>query len=130
MAFSSAPHDAFEKVNGVEEWLDKGDDCHESNVRERADMFGYDLWIDYGSSTELIEHRTFNEDPAWQRYAKDTNIPVYFPYRDQIWAGEISPAAKNDFNMTVWRDLDCAYKIYLNECKEDFVMPEQIAEQT
>jgi len=123
MAFSSAPYAAFEQVNGVEEWLDKGDDCQEANVRERAAMFGYDLWVDYGSPVEQIEHRSFAQGPDWHRYAKDTNMNEYFPYRDRIWRKEISPVAKNDFNMTLWRELDCPFNMYPRKCKNYVTSP-------
>eukprot|EP00741_Cyanophora_paradoxa_P006512 tig00001021_g6303.t1 len=119
LAHASAPWSAFEELNGYDEYLDSGDDCHEVNVRERAEILGYDLWIDGGSVVENVEHRTFTvkeKDPQWQRFAEDTNINLHWDRMGKIREKKEDIRSDNGWDLRTWRKLDCAKAIYGLKC--------------
>lgn len=65
-------------LNGLDEKLDYGDDFHEKNLSWRARMMGCQVFIDTRNIVLQLEHRNLTGDTnyTWNRFAKDTNIPV------------------------------------------------------
>ena len=65
-------------LNGIDEKLDYGDDYHEKNLSNRARTIGSKIFIDTKNIVQQIEHRNLlsKENYTWNRFAKDTNIPV------------------------------------------------------
>jgi len=116
MSFATAPWSAYEALNGVDESLDDGDDCHEVNVRYRAEMIGYDLWIDGQSVVEHIPHRAFSNEPKWHRFAKDANWERFMKKLNQIRSKQIPVYSLNHFNLTMWREMKCQYRVYGRDC--------------
>ena len=113
MSFCTAPWSAFEAIDGLEEFLDIGDDCHESNARLRAEKFGYDVWIDGNAVVQNIWHKSFEDSTLWNRYSADTNIPRFFyDEMGQINAGLRSAKTLDaQVDWRVWRELDCPLQV-------------------
>lgn len=113
MSFSTSPRSAWEAVNGVEEWLDEGDDCHEANVRLRAELLGYDLWIDAGVMVENVWHQygAFEESRLWRRYAKNSNMQAHAASLEKIRLGSRPLASENTFDMAAWFAHRCAERL-------------------
>ncbi|KAF6005208.1 hypothetical protein F1559_002518 [Cyanidiococcus yangmingshanensis] len=113
MSFCTCPWSAIEELNGLEEWLDIGDDCHESNLRLRAHRLGYDLWIDGNTIIQNIWHKFYEDSKTWNRYASDTNIPRFFSEEmPAIQAGKrpvVTQDAQVDWKL--WRKLDCPIQV-------------------
>jgi glycosyltransferase involved in cell wall biosynthesis len=113
MSFCTCPWSAIEELNGLEEFLDIGDDCHESNLRFRAHRLGYDLWIDGNTIIQNVWHKFYEDSKTWNRYASDTNIPRFFTEEmSAIKAGKrpvVSQDAQVDWK--VWRSLDCPIQV-------------------
>ena len=109
LSFAALPWRLLEDVHGAEEFLDRGDDCHEINLRLRGEQLGYDTYIDGQTLAQKIWHHDFGQDYTWTRFANDSNVDFYF------W-GEIDrlrkrkrPARAVDAQVDWrrWRQLDC-----------------------
>eukprot|EP00741_Cyanophora_paradoxa_P003844 tig00000718_g3738.t1 len=112
MSFASAPWSAYEALNGLDEFLDVGDDCHEIDVRLRAELIGYDLWIDGQSIVENIQHRIFSSGPMWQRYAKDNNWERFQKRLAAIRDKQQPIESANPWSLRKWRQYDCPRRLY------------------
>ena len=114
MSFATSPRSAWTALNGVEEWLDVGDDCHEMNMRLRAEILGYDLWIDAGVMVENVWHQygAFEESALWRRYAADSNMKTHATSMDKIRLG-LRPLESydNSFDMRAWFAHGCLEKL-------------------
>jgi glycosyltransferase involved in cell wall biosynthesis len=113
MSFCTCPWSAIEELNGLEEWLDIGDDCHESNLRLRAHRLGYDLWIDGNTVIQNIWHKFYEDSKTWNRYASDTNIPRFFSEEMPAIQGGKRPVLTLDAQVDwkLWRQLDCPIQV-------------------
>ena len=113
MSFATSPRSAWEALNGVEEWLDIGDDCHEANMWMRAEMIGYDVWIDAGVVVENVWHQygAFEESHLWRRYAKDSNLGAFRASMDKIKQGWRPLASDNSFDMAAWFEHRCVERL-------------------
>ena len=68
------PRNILIGLNGIDEKLD----YHEKNLSYRARTIGSKIFIDTKNIVQQIEHRNLlsKENYTWNRFAKDTNIPV------------------------------------------------------
>jgi glycosyltransferase involved in cell wall biosynthesis len=96
----SFPRKLAVELNGVDEILDKaGDDAHEHNITDRAQMLGYDIWIDGATVIEQIEHRQWRDDSTWHRSPQDTNISLWQSLLMDIRRGKYPLRAPNGFDL-------------------------------
>eukprot|EP00300_Choanocystis_sp_HF-7_P029093 c3543_g1_i2.p1 GENE.c3543_g1_i2~~c3543_g1_i2.p1 ORF type:complete len:226 (+),score=54.21 c3543_g1_i2:128-805(+) len=112
LSFASCPASVFERLNGVEEVLDYGDDSHESNIRLRSEFLKYDLWIDGSVVVENIQHKGVfgRDDPLWNRFPQDSiQNHVIIEEPGEIARGERGVVSVgHDFDYALWRRNDCA----------------------
>lgn len=73
-ACCSVPWNALTQLNGVDEILDTGDDCHEVNMKQRSQMFGMDVWNEGSCPVQIIDHHRWERSDLWTRFTRDTNI--------------------------------------------------------
>jgi hypothetical protein len=55
-------------LNGVDEVLDLGDDCHEVNLLARAKLMGVAAWNLGNVAVELVEHHKWQRNHLWTRF--------------------------------------------------------------
>ncbi len=55
-------------LNGVDEVLDLGDDCHEVNLLSRAKLMGIGAWNLGNVAVELVEHHKWERSHLWTRF--------------------------------------------------------------
>lgn len=55
-------------LNGVDEVLDLGDDCHEVNLLARAKLMGIAAWNLGNVAVELVEHHKWQRNHLWTRF--------------------------------------------------------------
>jgi hypothetical protein len=55
-ACCSLPYSVMVELNGVDESLDTGDDCHEVNLRDRGKMLDFRTWSEGSCPVQLIDH--------------------------------------------------------------------------
>ncbi|KAK4535827.1 hypothetical protein CDCA_CDCA06G1852 [Cyanidium caldarium] len=116
---AALPFKAFELLNGLEEYLDVGDDCHEANLRMRMELLGWTTWANGHTMTQGIYHKNWGNAPTpmgdgdpiydrenpqwhvsnWQRFAWEEMADIKF--------GRRPLQSKNGFDLRRWRQLDC-----------------------
>jgi len=111
LACGSIPKPVLENLNGVDEQLDLGDDCHEINIRDRALLGGTRIGVDMDSYVQAIDHRRFSTESAWTRSPKNTNIPRWNVLYQAIMAGyyPVRPPF-NNFCLRCNRKIPCLHE--------------------
>jgi glycosyltransferase involved in cell wall biosynthesis len=90
-ACCSLPYSVMRELNGVDETLDTGDDCHEVNLRDRAKMIEHQTWNEGACPVQLIDHHRWDRSEVWTRFTRDTNIFRWDFMRQQMEFGDPLP---------------------------------------
>lgn len=98
-ACCSLPYSVMVDLNGVDETLDTGDDCHEVNLRDRAKMLDYRTWSEGACPVQLIDHHRWDRSEVWTRFTRDTNIFRWDFMKQQMEFGEYPLRAPNNFEL-------------------------------
>jgi hypothetical protein len=61
-------------LNGVDEVLDLGDDCHEVNLLSRAKLMGIGAWNLGNVAVELVEHHKWQRNHLWTRFLSSSRF--------------------------------------------------------
>ncbi len=61
-------------LNGVDEVLDLGDDCHEVNLLARAKLMGIGAWNLGNVAVELVEHHKWQRSHLWTRFLSSSRL--------------------------------------------------------
>jgi len=100
-ACCSLPYSVMVELNGVDESLDTGDDCHEVNLRDRAKMLDFRTWSEGSCPVQLIDHHRWDRSEVWTRFTRDTNIFRWDFMKQQMEFGEYPLRAPNNFDLTL-----------------------------
>ena len=64
-------------LNGVDEVLDLGDDCHEVNLLSRAKLMGIGAWNLGNVAVELVEHHKWQRSHLWTRFLSSSRFGAF-----------------------------------------------------
>jgi hypothetical protein len=64
-------------LNGVDEVLDLGDDCHEVNLLSRAKLMGVGAWNLGNVAVELVEHHKWQRSHLWTRFLSSSRCAAF-----------------------------------------------------
>lgn len=97
--YCSIPYDLLQELNGFDESLDFGDDCHEKNIFERSYRLGYKNYLNVDGYCQQLEHSQFQVgNTDFQRTAEDSNIPKLAEFRKNLQLGG-GIRAPNNFDL-------------------------------
>jgi len=101
-ACCSVPYAAVYGLNGVDETLDVGDDCHEVNLKQKSQMLEFEVWSEGAAPVQLIDHHRWGRDELWTRFTRDTNIFRWDFMKQQMDFGEYPLRAPNNFDLALF----------------------------
>lgn len=64
-------------MNGIDEVLDLGDDCHEVNLLSRAKLMGIGAWNLGNVAVELVEHHKWERSHLWTRFLSSSRCCAF-----------------------------------------------------
>jgi hypothetical protein len=64
-------------LNGVDEVLDLGDDCHEVNLLSRAKLMGIGAWNLGNVAVQLVEHHKWQRNHLWTRFLSSSRLGAF-----------------------------------------------------